>query len=259
MEVRELGVLPAPPDLERHVMRRVELDEVWHYLNPLMLYGKHLGLKGRFEDLIAKGDEKARMLWQVVEELKETARGTMKARAVWQFFPVTAAGETMRIADTEFTFPRQDHGKHLCLADYVARREGDHVALFVVTAGEGIRELAEQYKADGEFLKSHAISALALETAEAAAEWLHHKVRGQWGCPDSPATTMQDRFRAKYRGKRYSFGYPACPDLALQERLFQLLRPEEIGVSLTEGHMMDPEASVSAVVLHHTDAEYFAV
>ena len=128
-----------------------------------------------------------------------------------------------------------------------------------MTAGEGIRARAEQLKERGDLLKSHAIQALALETAEAAAEWLHHKLRGRWGIPDEPGTTMRDRFRAAYRGKRYSFGYPACPDLSLQRRLFDLLRPEDIGITLTEGFMMEPEASVSAVVLHHPDARYFSV
>jgi len=261
-------VLPSPPDLDRHVMRELPIDEVWNYINPLMLYGKHLGLKGRFEDLIVKGDEKARKLWHLMEELKDESRtGGMVARAVWQFFPAIAIGDTVRLHRpgdreavlTEFAFPRQTHGDGLCVADFVSEHHGDHIGMFVVTAGEGIRELYEKYKADGEFLKSHGIQALAIETAEAAAEWLHHKLRGQWGIPDAPGTTMQDRFRAKYRGKRYSFGYPACPDLALQGPLFDLLRGDDIGVTLTEEFMMEPEASVSAFVLHHPEARYFGV
>ena len=100
---------------------------------------------------------------------------------------------------------------------------------------------------------------MALETAEAAAEVVHLKLRQAWGFPDPEEMTLQDRFSARYRGKRYSFGYPACPDLAMQQQLFQVLRPEDIGVSLTEGDMMDPEASVSAVVIHHPDARYFGV
>jgi 5-methyltetrahydrofolate--homocysteine methyltransferase len=252
--------LPAPPDLERHVMRALPLDEVWHYVNPQMLFGKHLGLKGRFEDLLADGDEKARKLQELVDELKAEARtGDMVARAVWRFFPARRRGDAIRIGARDFPFPRQQRGDGMCLADYVAEGPGDHVGLFLVTAGDGIRERAERYKAEGLYLKSHAIQALALETAEAAAEWLHGKLRGQWGFPDPPETKMLDRFRARYRGKRYSFGYPACPDLALQEPLFELLQPEEIGVTLTEEHMMEPEASVSALVFHHPGARYFSV
>ncbi len=122
-----------------------------------------------------------------------------------------------------------------------------------------MRERVEAWKQAGEYLKSHAFAALALETAEASAEWLHRKLRADWGFPDPPETTPQDRFSARYRGKRYSFGYPACPDLAGQRALFAALRPEEIGVELTEGDMMDPEASVSALVVHHPDARYFGV
>ena len=129
----------------------------------------------------------------------------------------------------------------------------------MVTAGAGVRERAEEWKRAGEFFKSHAIQALALETAEATAEWLHRRIREDWGFPDPPSLTMHDRFTSKYRGKRYSFGYPACPHLEDQRGIWKLLRPEEIGVQLTEGMMMDPEASVSALVFQHPDCAYFSV
>jgi len=190
---------------------------------------------------------------------------------VWRFFPAGSVDDKVVLFDgydpakrvTEFAFPRQAASERLCLADYVrplsaAGQPSDAVALFVVTAGEGIREVYERYKAEGEFLKSHAIQALAVETAEGAAEWLHHKLRAQWGFPDPATTSMMDRFQSHYHGKRYSFGYPACPDLAMQARLFELLTPAEIGVTLTEEFMMEPEASVSALVLHHPDAKYFS-
>ncbi len=144
--------------------------------------------------------------------------------------------------------------------DYVLDRVNgarDHVALFVVTAGEGVRERAEEAKRDGRFLEAHALQALAIESAEGCAEWLHRRLREDWGFPDSPGMTMQERFTSRYRGKRYSFGYPACPNLEDQQGIWKLLRPEEIGVELTEGLMMDPEASVSALVFHHPDCAYF--
>ena len=133
------------------------------------------------------------------------------------------------------------------------------MAAFVVGAGEGVRERSLAAKEAGEFLRSHAIQALAIETAEAAAEWLHSKLRALWGFPDPDEMTMKDRFAARYRGNRFSFGYPACPDLDDQVALWELLRPEEIGINLTEGMMMEPEASVSALVFHHPDARYFSV
>ena len=129
--------------------------------------------------------------------------------------------------------------------------------MFVVTAGEGVRQHSEEAKQRGEYFKAHAIQALAIETAEACAEWLHRRMREDWGFPDPPNLTMQERFTSRYRGKRYSFGYPACPNLEDQQPLWKLLRPEEIGVQLTEGLMMDPEASVSALVFHHPDCAYF--
>ena len=115
----------------------------------------------------------------------------------------------------------------------------------------------QEWKGEGEFFKSHGIQALALETAEACAEWLHRRIREDWGFPDAPSMTMHDRFTSKYRGKRYSFGYPACPNLEDQQGIWKLLRPEEIGVRLTEGMMMEPEASVSALVFQHPDCVYF--
>jgi 5-methyltetrahydrofolate--homocysteine methyltransferase len=135
---------------------------------------------------------------------------------------------------------------------------GDTVALFLVTAGVGVRARAIDLRAQGELLDSVALQALALETAEAAAEWLHRRLRELWGFPDPPEMTMEERFRARYRGIRLSFGYPACPDLEPQVDVFRLLAPQEIDVRLTEGFMMDPEASVSAVVFHHPEARYLA-
>ena len=133
----------------------------------------------------------------------------------------------------------------------------DHLALFVVTAGACIREKSEECKQAGEFFKAHAIQALAIETAEGCAEWLHRRIREDWGFPDPPTLTMHDRFTSRYRGKRYSFGYPACPNLDDQQGSGSFCEPDDIGVDLTEGMMMEPEASVSALVFHHPDCAYF--
>ena len=134
------------------------------------------------------------------------------------------------------------------------------MALFLVTCGAGIRELADKYRDDGEYLKSHPLSALAIESAEAFAELLHEKIRAMWGFPDPETLTIKQKFQARYRGLRVSFGYPACPNLEDQTKLFDLLRPEKtVGVTLTEGFMMDPEASVSALVFQHAEARYFSV
>ncbi|HVT58043.1 MAG TPA: methionine synthase [Thermoanaerobaculia bacterium] len=264
---RDLPV-PAPPDLDCHT-ELFDLDRVWECLNPQMLFGKHLGLRGVVRQLAAERDPKLLMLEAVIDELKAASRaGAMRARGVWRFFPAAAEGNRVTLFDAAtgapavaWDFPRQQRDGGLCLADYLL--PGDHVALFVTTAGAGengsVREQVEEWKQRGEYLKSHAFGALALETAEAAAEYLHANLRRLWGFPDPPEMTLQDKIAARYRGKRYSFGYPACPDLAFQRQLFAALRPEEIGVLLTEGDMMDPEASVSALVFQHPDARYFGV
>ena len=260
---------PPAPDLERHVIQALNLDEVWAFVNPQMLYGKHLGLRGNARNLIEQGDPKALELREVVESVKDECRaGAMQARAVWQFFQATSEGNRLVLhsangsgTETEFIFPRQLKDDGLALSDFILPEDNgsrDHTAMFVTTAGEGIRERAEVLKEEGQYLRSHVLQALALETAEAAAEWLHTKLRGLWGFPDPPEQTMLQRFQGKYRGKRYSFGYPACPNLDDQTQLFQLLKPEEIGVNLTDGFMMEPEASVSALVFHHPDAVYFS-
>jgi 5-methyltetrahydrofolate--homocysteine methyltransferase len=261
-DVVVLAEVPTPPDLDRHVMRNIRLDEVWGWINPKMLYNRHLGFKGDFATKLAAGDATAAKIADALDELKAEARTRMTASAVWRWFRAEGDGDVLRLRNgsdkaLEWTVPRQAGGG-LALSDYVRPDGADHVALFAVTAGAGIREWAEELKIAGEFLKSHALQSLGLETAEAIAEWLHCRLRGQWGFPDD-GITMKDRFKAKYRGKRYSPGYPACPDLAMQEGLFELLNPGDIGIELTDGHMMDPEASVSAIVMHHPDARYFAV
>jgi 5-methyltetrahydrofolate--homocysteine methyltransferase len=257
--------VPAPPDLDRHVVRDVPLSHVYPYLNLQMLYGKHLGLRGPVVRLLEEGDAKAAELRAVVEALQaEAAReGLLRPQAVYQWFRARAAGETLTLHAPggepvgAFTFPRQPEGERLCLADYVRDDRDDFVALFAVTCGAGVRERAAADKERGDYLRSHALQALAIECAEATAEWLHARLRTLWGFPDPLELSIADKLKARYHGLRVSFGYPACPELADQATLWRLLRPEEIGVTLTEGYMMDPEASVSALVFHHPAAKYF--
>jgi len=252
--------IPAAPYLDRRVRALPHLTELWSYINPYMLYGRHLGYKGNFEKGLAEHDEKALELFHNMEAVKKEAAQFFEVKAVWQFFEAERDGNSIRLPSHTFEFGRQNRENGLCLSDYILDAEEgrrDHLALFVVTAGAGIRERAEEWKRAGEFFKAHAIQALAIETAEGTAEWLHRRIREDWGFPDHPTLTMHDRFTSKYRGKRYSFGYPACPNLDDQQGIWKLLRPEEIGVRLTEGMMMEPEASVSALVFHHPDCTYF--
>ncbi|HYL47334.1 MAG TPA: methionine synthase [Candidatus Limnocylindrales bacterium] len=262
---------PVPPvaDLDRKVRPVRDLQEIWSYVNPQMLFGRHLGFRGNFEKALAERDPRALELSFNMDEVKREASGFMKISAVWQFFEAERHGNSIALYAPgaalplhSFHFRRQSAGDNLCLSDYVLPPGSggrDHLALFVVTAGAGVRERAEAAKAAGSYFYSHGLQALAIETAEACAEWLHRRIREDWGFPDPPDMTMADRFTSRYRGKRYSFGYPACPNLDDQAGIWMLLRPEEIGVHLTEGMMMDPEASVSALVFHHPDCTYFSV
>ncbi|KKK37840.1 methionine synthase [Mesobacillus campisalis] len=261
-----------PQDTKRHLLTSYSLDHIEPYINMQMLIGHHLGVKGKIEKLLAEGDEKALKVYEVVQALIAEAKssGWIAPKAVYQFFPAQSDGDKIHIYDPQeagkimetFDFPRQESAPGLCLSDFlrpVGDKEMDYVGFFAVTAGRGIRQAAEKLKEEGRFLENHALQSLALETAEGFAELIHRQMRDRWGFPDPPSMTMKDRFTAKYPGQRFSFGYPACPDLEDQKKLFKLIQPEDIGIQLTDGCMMDPEASVSAIVFSHPEARYFNV
>jgi 5-methyltetrahydrofolate--homocysteine methyltransferase len=262
----DLPILPAPY-LDRKIRDVPQLAELWSYINPFMLFGRHLGYKGNFDKDLANGVPKAIELNAMVNELKCEAARVLKVKAVWQFFEAERAGNSIQLFEPgvaaplhTFHFGRQPRPGGLCLSDYILPAkdgERDHLAIFVVTAGAGVRERSEAMKTRGDYFLAHGLQALAIETAEGCAEWLHRRIREDWGIPDPPSMTMQERFTSRYRGKRYSFGYPACPNLDDQQGIWTLLRPEDIGVELTEGMMMEPEASVSALVFQHPDCAYF--
>ena len=269
--------VPAPPDFGLHVVRNTPLEHIWSFINPLMLYGRHLGLKGqilRKLDTPAQGElrgtdagDKALEVWESVQEVKAKYRDTLKAQAMFRFFKAASDGNRLMVMDESgktietIEFPRQPRPDGLCLADYANPLNGtpDNICITVTTCGDRVREVAESLKQKGDYLHSHIVQAVALETAEAYAELIHAKIRSMWGYPDPPGMTMLERFQARYHGTRYSFGYPSCPDLEGQELLFRLIDPGQIGVTLTDGFMMDPEASTSAIVFHHPDSKYFAL
>lgn len=262
----------VPPDLERHTLRNYPLSHILPYVNMQMLLGHHLGLRGSVEQLLASGDPKATDLKAVVDGIMQEAvrDGIIQAHAMYRFFPAQSSGNSVIIYDPEntsnilhtFTFPRQKVEPFLCLSDFlkpVESGEMDYVGFMVVTAGHGVRELSTAWKEQGDYLRSHALQSVALEVAEGLAERVHHMMRDIWGFPDPANMTMKQRHGARYQGIRVSFGYPACPDLEDQGPLFKLMQPEDIGVELTEGFMMEPEASVSAMVFSHPQAKYFNV
>ncbi|WML40998.1 methionine synthase [Neobacillus sp. OS1-2] len=262
----------TPLDTKRHILRSYSLSHIEPYINMQMLLGHHLGVKGKISKLLAERDEKAVKIKEVVDQLLAEAKANqwITPAAAYQFFPAQSDGNKVYIYDPKnpevvietFDFPRQESAPHLCLADFLKSVDSgvkDYVGFFTVTAGRGIREKADQLKAEGRFLECHALQAMALETAEGFAELIHRQMRDRWGFPDPLDFSMQDRFAAHYQGQRFSFGYPACPELEDQKKLFKLIGPEEIGIQLTDGCMMEPEASVSAIVFAHPEARYFNV
>jgi len=262
-----------PEDLEPHIIQNIDVKHIVPYVNMQMLLGHHLGLKGKVKKLLEEKNDKALTLKAEIDELLNLGQKCkwFQPSVIYQFYPAYRDGNKVHILDKTnrkeivetFEFPRQTKNPFLCISDFVGERtedsEHDYIALFAVTAGAKIREISTQFKQKGEFFRSHAIQALALELAEGLAERTHQLIRDRWGFPDPADFTMQERFAAKYQGQRYSFGYPACPDLEDQAKLFRLLKPEKIGIQLTDGFMMEPEASVSAFVVSHPEARYFNV
>ncbi len=269
-KVRHDFAIPTPPDLRLHVIREYDLERIFPYINPQMLYVRHLGYKGRFAEALEAGDPGAVELRDSVRRVEDAMLSdpTINANAVFKFFPCQSDGQWLLVYAPDgntvlerFYFGRQSQREGLCLSDYAMPVESgvmDYVGMFTTTIGPGVRELSERWKAEGEFLNSHILQVLGLEGAEGFAELLHQQMRQMWGIGDPPGLSYTDLFRTQYQGRRYSFGYPACPRLEDQEQLFRLLDVTgNIGVELTEGFMMDPEGSVSALVFHHPDAKYF--
>ena len=252
--------IPVPADLERHFIGEQALEELFENLDEGLFNLRFLKLKKTQEE---KSREAGELLTGIKEEIIK--KGLIKARGVYRFFPVNSLGNELNFYDgggkktASFDFPRQPGGERLCLADFAAPAAGgrkDYAALLAVTCGEGVLDFARREREAGNYVGSYLVEALALTLAEAFADVLHFRIRREWGIAEtSPAKPL---LRSKYRGKRYSFGYPVCPDLASQKILFYLLKPEpDAGMRLTEGFMMDPEASVSAIVFHNPKAVYF--
>jgi 5-methyltetrahydrofolate--homocysteine methyltransferase len=166
--------------------------------------------------------------------------------------------EIMRI-----TLPRQREGRRLSVADYFLSKSSgqiDVIGMSVVTIGDRASHETQHLFEGGEYTKYLYVHGLSVETAEALAEFTHRKVRQEMGIAGDDAQRISDLFHQKYRGSRYSFGYPACPNLEDQTKMFALLKPEEnIGVKLTTGFLLEPEQSTSALIVHHPNAKYFVV
>jgi len=273
--------VPNPPDLTEHILTKLSVEEVWPYLNEQMLYGKHLGVKGVTRRLADNKDERILKLREQVREVTDEAisEGILAPKVIYRWFEAKPTGEKLAVVRmknnthplpppsieggeiVEFHYPRQNGRAGISAVDWIRPPElgGDHVAMFIASSGGDTGPRAAEMRKQGRLLASLILQAVSIELAEATAEWAHRRIREEWGIGDTPGTTVQDVFRSKYRGVRLSFGYPACPQLEDQAPLFKLLKPERIGIELTEGFMMHPEGSVSAVVFHHPAGKYYAI
>ncbi|AZM91902.1 methionine synthase [Streptomyces sp. W1SF4] len=252
--------VPTPPFLGTRVVKGVPLKEYAGWLDEQALFKGQWGLKDA-ESVETEGRPRLRG-W--LDRL-HTER-LLEAAVVYGYFPCVSKGDDLIVLDedggerTRFTFPRQRRGRRLCLADFFRPEdsgETDVVGLQVVTVGSRIGEAtAKLFESDSyrEYLELHGLS---VQLAEALAEYWHARVRAELGIAGSDPAAMDGMFRTEYQGCRYSLGYPACPDLEDRAKIADLLRPERIGVHLSEEFQLHPEQSTDAIVIHHPEAGYF--
>ena len=274
--------IPAPAFWGVRVRKDFDLKELFPYINETALFKNQWQLKtASQEDYLRLVEEKFRPIKNKLEE-EVIANGIFEPRAVYGFFPAQAEGNDVivyeppassaegrvpkgsQIAELlRFTFPRQKEGRRLCISDFFAPKASgkmDVLGLSLVTIGSKASEETQRLFEGGEYTRYLYLHGLSVETAEALAEFLHKKIREELGIGGEDSPHIRDLFHQKYRGSRYSFGYPACPNLEDQTKLFALLRPEEnVGVRLTSGFLLEPEQSTSAIVVHHPAAKYFVV
>ncbi|MBP2583824.1 5-methyltetrahydrofolate--homocysteine methyltransferase [Streptomyces sp. PvR006] len=253
--------VPEPPFLGTRVVKGIQLAEYASWLDETALFKGQWGLKDA-ETIETEGRPRLRA-W--LDRLQTDH--LLEAAVVHGWFPCVSKGDDLIVLDedggerTRFSFPRQQRGRRLCLADFHRAEDSgeiDAVAMQVVTVGSRIgEETARLFAADAyrDYLELHGLS---VQLAEALAEYWHARVRADWGIAgSSEPSSLDGMLRTEYQGCRYSLGYPACPDLEDRAKIAALLRPERIGVQLSEEYQLHPEQSTDAIVLHHPEASYF--
>ena len=271
-QVRTDVAVPRAPFLGDRVIEKLNLDDIYPFVNKVALYrGQWQFKKGKQSQ-----DDYDAQLWDeidpIFDRLKKQCKeeNILQPQVVYGYFPCNSDGDDLIVYDPKdqtreierFSFPRQGGRQRLCISDFFRSRESgvtDVIALTCVTMGhEASKRTKALFEANNyaEYLYLHG---MAVECAEALAEMWHKRVRQELGIADEDSPKVRDLFTQHYRGSRYSFGYPACPDMSDQEKLFRLLKPERIGCVLTENWQIDPEQSTSAIIVHHPEAKYFNV
>jgi len=269
--VERVAVVPTPAYWGAKVFKNFNLDEIFPYINETALFKNQWQLKSAAQgDYLRLVEEKYRpILFELEEEVK--AAGWFEPQAIIGFYPCASHGDDLVVFDPDeperelerITLPRQAQGRRLSIADFfepMSSKQRDVVGFSIVTIGdEASRQTAKLFEA-GDFTKYLYLHGLSVETAEALAELAHKQAREFLSISGEDSPRISDLFHQKYRGSRYSFGYPACPNLEDQTKIFRLLKPEEkIGVRLTESFLLEPEQSTNCIVVHHPQAKYFVV
>ncbi len=266
-EVEEDNEVFVPPFIGSRVAKGLPLDDVSAFLNETALFRNQWGYRPLEGEPDADFKERVRAeLRARLDEAK--AEGVLVPSVVWGYFPANSDGndlviytdETRSLERMRFSLPRQRKEPYLCIADFfraVSSGEADYVAFQLTTMGAAASErTAELFKTDHyvDYLSLHGLS---VEMTEALAELWHRRIREEWGFAGEDGPTLQGLFRQQHRGGRYSFGYPACPDLEDNAKVVELLEGGRIGVSVSEGFQLFPEQTTLAIVCHHPRAKYF--
>lgn len=270
--------VPRAPFWGPRIVRGIDLDDVYPFINPVaLLRGQWQVKKGALED-----DAYERLLEDEFRPVVQELKGRCKAEKILEpavaygYFPCNSDGNELIVWDPEtidrpageravlerFVFPRQGDKRRLCISDFFRPMESseiDVLGMHCVTVGARATEVCRGLFEGGDFTQYLYLHGFSVETTEALAEFWHKRMRQELGIGNEDSPRMRELFTQKYRGSRYSFGYPACPDMSDQRALFRLLDPSRIGCTLTENDQIDPEQSTSAIIVHHPEAKYFNV
>jgi len=265
--------IPKPPFYGSKVVEIKDLNKVFEFINTTALfkgqwqYKQGKRSKEEYEEILRNE------VYPRFKELKSQAirEKLLEAKVVYGYFPCQSEGNDLIIYHEDektewlrFTFPRQPAfmrgSQNLCIADYFASKESgkiDVVAFQLVTMGRRASEHSAKLFKAGSYTEYLLFHGLSVEATEALAEYWHKRIREELGIADMDADQIEKLFKQGYRGARYSFGYPACPNLEDQKKIFELIQPQRIGVELTDEFQLDPEQSTSAIIVHHPEAKYF--
>jgi 5-methyltetrahydrofolate--homocysteine methyltransferase len=259
----------TPPFIGSRVVKGISLDEIAEYVNETALFRN----QWQYRPLDGENDEdfKSRIRPELRDQLAQAkASGILVPQLVYGYFPANGDGNDVIIWTDEsrttermrFSYPRQGEAPFLCIADFfrpVESGDVDYAAFHIVTMGAKVSDAAAELFAKNEYQKYLTVHGLGVEMAEALAEYWHHRIRTEWGFVGEDGPNLHGLFRQQYRGGRYSWGYPACPDLEDNAKVAELLEAGRIGITVNEdtGWQYQPEQTTSAIICHHPRAKYF--